>query len=296
MVGAVTAPVACVPLAPSEPVHPPEAVQAVALLELQVSIDVPPNATLMGDAVSAATGAGGGSELTVTVALAAALVPPGPEHVSEKVELAASAPVLFEPLAASCPLQPPVAAHAVACADDQVRVEAPPALTVVGFAVSEAVGGSLTMMVTLAGWLVPPLPEHVRVNVVSSASGPVLRLPFAANVPLHPPEAVQEVASTDDHVSVVEPPASMAMLDAESDADGRRACGAEPPPPPQAESTAAAASVESELIERMNSRTLFLWILFHGPYGEWERSRRMVVMPAASQVELRYVARRVIDP
>ena len=83
------------------------------MVELQVSIDVPPAATLVGEAASIATGAGGGSELTVTVALTVALVPPGPEHVSEKVEFAASAPVLFEPLAASCPLQPPVAAHAV---------------------------------------------------------------------------------------------------------------------------------------------------------------------------------------
>jgi hypothetical protein len=168
-------------------------------------------------------------------------------------------------------------------------VEALPAVTVVGFAVSEAVGGSLTMTVTLAGWLVPSLPAHVRVNVVSSASGPVLRLPLGANVPLHPPEAAQEVALEDDHVSVVEPPASTAVLDALSAADGRRACGAEPPPPPQAESTATAASTESELIERMKSRALFLSIVFHGPYGGLERSSRMIVMPAASQVGLRYV-------
>ena len=63
---------------------------------------------------------------TFTVAVAGALVPPAPEQVNENVEFTVSAPVVREPLAASAPLQPPAAVHAVAWADDQVSVEAPP--------------------------------------------------------------------------------------------------------------------------------------------------------------------------
>ena len=113
MVAAFTAPVLCVPLAASEPVQPPDAAQDVALVELQVSVDEPPVATLEGEALTLAVGAAG-KGLTVTDAAAAGLVPPGPEQVNEKVELAVSAPVLCEPLAASVPLQLPAARHAVA--------------------------------------------------------------------------------------------------------------------------------------------------------------------------------------
>ena len=115
VVGAFTAPVAWVPLAGSEPVQPPDAVQDVALVEFQVSVDEPPGATLAGEALRLAVGAaGGGKGLTVIEAVAGGLVPPGPEHVNENVEFAVSAPVLRDPLAASAPLQPPAAVHAVA--------------------------------------------------------------------------------------------------------------------------------------------------------------------------------------
>ena len=60
----------------------------------------------------------------------------------------------------------------------------------------------------------PPVPVHVSENVVLAPSAPVLRLPLAAKVPLHPPEAVQEVALAEDQVSVAEPPASIVVLDA----------------------------------------------------------------------------------
>jgi hypothetical protein len=47
--------------APFQP--PPEAVQAVALVELQVRVDVPPLAILVGFAVNAAVGAAGGGSV-----------------------------------------------------------------------------------------------------------------------------------------------------------------------------------------------------------------------------------------
>ena len=44
--------------------------------------------------------------------------------------------------------------------------------------------------------------------------------PEVAFTPDHPPDAVQEPASVDDHVSVDDPPAAMPAGDAESDTVG----------------------------------------------------------------------------
>ena len=49
------------------PLQPPEALQLVALVELQVSVEDPPLATFIGFAVSVTVGAGGGGDVTVTV-------------------------------------------------------------------------------------------------------------------------------------------------------------------------------------------------------------------------------------
>jgi hypothetical protein len=130
-------------------------------------------------------------------------------------------------------------------------VDAPPAVTLVGFAISVAVGGSLTTMVTVAGGLAPPAPVHVSENVASSPSTPVLRLPFAGKVPLQAPEALHEVVLAEDHVSVAEPPASMVVLDATRDAVGSAVTGVEPP---QAQSTDTAPNKVNDAMNRaMNS-------------------------------------------
>jgi hypothetical protein len=55
---APSAPVASLPLVAFAPVQPPEAVQLVASVELQVNVDEPPVATVPGAAVSVAVGAG----------------------------------------------------------------------------------------------------------------------------------------------------------------------------------------------------------------------------------------------
>ncbi|MGD0502535.1 MAG: hypothetical protein ABSD02_07320 [Steroidobacteraceae bacterium] len=109
----MSGPVANVPLVAKDPLQPPEAVQDVALVELQVSVEEPPETTLVGDALKLAVGTGGNG-VAVTDALAAGLTPPGPEHVTEKLEFAVNAPVLREPLGGSVPLQPPAARQAVA--------------------------------------------------------------------------------------------------------------------------------------------------------------------------------------
>jgi hypothetical protein len=77
----VKAPVLWEPLAAFVPLQPPEAVQDVALVELQVNVEVPPLAIVVGFAVNAAVGTG--LAVTVTVAVAAVLVPPAPVQVNE---------------------------------------------------------------------------------------------------------------------------------------------------------------------------------------------------------------------
>jgi hypothetical protein len=75
---ALRAPVDCDPLVASLPDQPPEAVQAVALVEDQLSVVLLPLVTVLGAALKVTVGAG---EVTETVADWAA-EPPGPVQVS----------------------------------------------------------------------------------------------------------------------------------------------------------------------------------------------------------------------
>jgi hypothetical protein len=151
LVVAFNAPVDTLPLVGSLPVHGPpvgelDAMQAVALVELQVSVALPPEATPRGLAVSNAVGAGGGgggvlAAVTVTVALAAAgVVPLAPAQVKVKVLAALSAAVTTLPPVDCAPLQEPDAVQAVALVEDQVSVVVAPVVTLVGLALSETVG------------------------------------------------------------------------------------------------------------------------------------------------------------
>jgi hypothetical protein len=72
--------VTCVPDIALVPVHPPEAEQLVALLELQVNVDVPPCATWAGFADKVTVGTGGRA-LTTTFA-DCVVEPPGPVQAS----------------------------------------------------------------------------------------------------------------------------------------------------------------------------------------------------------------------
>ena len=74
------------------PLQPPVAVQDVALVELQVSVEVPPLAIDVGFADSVAVGTG--LAVTVTVAVVAVLVPPAPVQVNEYVVVVVRGPVL----------------------------------------------------------------------------------------------------------------------------------------------------------------------------------------------------------
>ena len=69
----------CVPLVALLPLQPPVAVHEVALVELHVSVELPPLAITVGFAVNVTVGVG----TTVTVAVATLLVPPVPVQVIE---------------------------------------------------------------------------------------------------------------------------------------------------------------------------------------------------------------------
>ena len=71
-------PVDCEPLTALLPLHAPDAMQDVAFVADQVSVELVPLATELGAALIETVGAG---EFTVTVAACAAL-PPGPVHVN----------------------------------------------------------------------------------------------------------------------------------------------------------------------------------------------------------------------
>jgi hypothetical protein len=73
------APVLCVPLGSLVPLQPPEAAHDVASVELHVSREAPPLATMVGLAVSVTVGVPD----TVIVAEATLLVPPSPAQVKE---------------------------------------------------------------------------------------------------------------------------------------------------------------------------------------------------------------------
>ena len=93
------------------PVHPFDAVHAVALVLVHDSDVVPFAATLAGSAVNAAVGADG--ELTA-MATEVVASPPGPEHVSPNVLEAVSAGVASAPEVPRAPVQAPDAVQDVA--------------------------------------------------------------------------------------------------------------------------------------------------------------------------------------
>ena len=139
------------------PLQPPEAVQEVALVELQVSVDAPPLATVVGFAVKVTVGAG----ITVTVAVTTLLVPPVPVQANEYDALAVRALVLCVPLVALVPIQAPEALQEVALVALHVSVDVPPLAIEVGFADSVTFGAGTTVTVAVTTLLMPPVPLQV---------------------------------------------------------------------------------------------------------------------------------------
>ena len=121
------------------------------------------------------------------------------------------------PLVALAPVQPFEAVQPVAFVEDHVIVVESPLVTEVGDSEIEtlgAVGGGVVgggvvepVMVTAAVLLAdPPAPVQLRANVVFAVSAAEACEPEVALVPVHPFEAVHDVAFVEDHVSVVVAP------------------------------------------------------------------------------------------
>lgn len=194
----LNAPVDWEPVMGFDPDQLPVPVQAVAFAADHVSVALAPFATVFGLAARVTVGAG---LLTVTVADCDA-VPPVPVQVTPKVVFALSAPLVFDPLVARLPVQPPVAVQAVALADDQVRVVLAPFFTVLGLAVTITVGAGEVTVTVVDCLALPPVPVQVNVYVVFALSAPVDDEPLRGLDPVHPPLAVQAVALVDDQARV----------------------------------------------------------------------------------------------
>jgi hypothetical protein len=198
----VNAPVDREPLVARFPDQPPEPVHAVAFVELHVSVEAAPEATVAGFALRVTVGA---EPFTVTVAAALA-DPPVPVHVRVYCWVEVNAPVDREPLVARFPDQPPEPVHEAAFVELQVSVAADPGLSAVGFALRVTVGAE-PFTVTVAVALADPLaPVHVRVYCWVEVNAPVDWEPPIERVPDQPPEAVHEVAFVELQVSVAADP------------------------------------------------------------------------------------------
>jgi hypothetical protein len=158
-VAAVMAAVVSVPLIAFAPDQPPDAVQLVAFVELQVSIVVPPLVTLVGFALKVTVGTGG---VTVTFAVAFAS-PPAPVQVSVNVLFAVRAAEAALPDIAFEPVQAPDAVQLVASIELHVSMVVAPLATVVGLADNATVGAGGFSVVAA------PPPQAFSTSVQASA-------------------------------------------------------------------------------------------------------------------------------
>ena len=88
---AIRGPVLWLPLGASVPLHPPDAVQEVALVELQVSVEAAPLPTTVSAALRETVGAGGREE-----------APPDPPPHAANINEAATAPYRVTSLRSAC--------------------------------------------------------------------------------------------------------------------------------------------------------------------------------------------------
>jgi copper(I)-binding protein len=168
----------------------------VASVDVQVSVDDPPDWILAGFAERFTVG----SSVTVTVAVASE-VPPGPVTVMVYV-VVVSGVTEREPLTPTDPIPLSMLAE-VASVDVQERVDVPPDWMLAGLAERLTVGSSVTVTVAVAS-AVPPGPVTVMVYVVV-VSGVTEREPFTGTVPM-PLSRLAEVAPVDVQVRVDTPP------------------------------------------------------------------------------------------
>ena len=102
--------------------------------------------------------------------------------------------------------------HEVALLDDQVSVDAPPLLIVLGLALRLTVGELFALTVTVADCAaLPPLPRAGQCIGSVCLSAPVDCEPVNGLLPDQAPEAAHEVALVEDQVNVAVPPLVTAL-------------------------------------------------------------------------------------
>ena len=141
----VSPPVDCDPLNDFLPDQPPDVEHDVAFWLDHDNVEPVPTSTVLGLAVSVTTGANS-ETVTLTDCVAE---PPDPVQVSAYSVVLVSAPVDQVPLVAIVPRQPPEAVQAVALAEFQLKVDAPPLTIVAGEADSVTVGAARVPMTAL---------------------------------------------------------------------------------------------------------------------------------------------------
>jgi hypothetical protein len=114
------------------------------------------------------------------------------------------------------PNQAPEAEHEVAFLADQASVEAVPAVTVLGTALSVTTGGNPDTVTVADCVAEPPVPVHVSWYSVVLESAPVDQVPLVATAPCQPPEAVQALASAELQLKVDVPPLAIVVGEADS--------------------------------------------------------------------------------
>ena len=204
----VSVPVDSLPAVAFDPDQAPDATQDVVLFDDHVSDAVEPLGIVVG--VTLKERVGSGKTVTVTLWVAPA---PGPVQFKLNVLVLVSAPVGSLPAVVFAPDQAPDAVQDVASVDDHVSVAALPFNTLVGLATSETVaagGGGMSATTTVTSLVeIPPAPAQLKLNVLVAVNGPVDWLPAVVFAPDHAPDAVQDVAFVDDHVSSAAAPFAM---------------------------------------------------------------------------------------
>ena len=162
VVSCVSGPTLCEPVMVLVPDQPPDALQVLTLTPVQLSVEFVLRATLRGFADRLTEGPP--LDVTVTLAVLAAVSAPAPAQVRVKLAFAVRLPVLCVPDVPREPLHEPEAAQLVAFVVVHVSCEAAPDCTEVGDAVSVTVGAPAAETVTDAlREMEPPAPVHARV-------------------------------------------------------------------------------------------------------------------------------------
>jgi hypothetical protein len=224
-------------------------------VEDQLRVETAPALNVVGLAVSNTVGGGGGGGVVGITWIVTELSaePPAPVQIKAKLVVTFRAGVTAVPLVLLGPVHPPEAVHELAFVEDHVRVAEAPGLSSTGVAPRDTdgkTGAGLTWTVTDLE-ADPPAPVQFNVKLVVVPRPAIVSVPLTGRAPLHPPEAVHELALVTDHASAVDAPATMAAGAAVNVSTGSGELPPEPPsepPPPHAHRPSVRPAVRSKRV------------------------------------------------